>query len=60
MDINVMMDRETGRNKGYAFATFEDLPEHEVSRIIGGGWEVDDKVASHPHTHLAKCTNACI
>lgn len=47
MDINVMMDRETGRNKGYAFATFEDLPEHEVSRITGGSWDVDGKVVRH-------------
>lgn len=50
MDINVMMDRESGRNKGYAFATFEDLPEHEASRITGGGWEVDGKVVRHSST----------
>ena len=44
VDVNVMFDRETGRNKRFAFATFEDLSEQEFTRIVSGQWEVDGKL----------------
>lgn len=39
-----MTDRETGRNKGFAFITFEDLADDQVEKLVdGGGWEIDGK-----------------
>ena len=49
IDMNVMIDRDTGRNKGYAFVTFEDLDDRGVEKLVSGGgtgWEVDGKVVS--------------
>ena len=53
--MNVMIDRETGRNKGFAFVTYEDLDERGVEKLVTGGgtgmgWEIDGKVVSETFT----------
>ena len=41
-DATVMVDRESGRSKGFGFVTFEDIPHPE--QIIGKiGLVLDDK-----------------
>jgi RNA recognition motif-containing protein len=45
MDAHVMFDRETNRNKGFGFVTFED--EESVERAMGAtGMELDGKTVS--------------
>lgn len=44
VDANVMGDRESGRNKGFGFITFEDLSDAQLEKIVSGGWEVDGKM----------------
>jgi RNA-binding protein Musashi len=48
MDAHVMFDRETNRNKGFGFVTFED--DEGVERAMGAtGQELDGKpVSSSP------------
>ena len=42
VDCTVMVDRESGRSKGFGFVTFEDIPHPE--QIIGKiGLVLDDK-----------------
>jgi RNA-binding protein Musashi len=61
IDLNVMMDRDTGRNKGFAFVTFEDLDDSGVDTLVsgggtGGGWEIDGKVVSkYIHSFFMRC-----
>ncbi|TDL15096.1 hypothetical protein BD410DRAFT_695615, partial [Rickenella mellea] len=56
VDVNVMADRETGRNKGFAFLTFEDLADGQVEKLLGGGgWEIDGKTVE---VKLAQPRNA--
>jgi len=42
VDATVMVDRETGRSKGFGFITFEDTPENG-DKIVGKGLVMDDK-----------------
>ena len=44
VDANVMGDKESGRNKGFGFITFEDLSEAQLDKIVGNPWEVDGKM----------------
>jgi RNA-binding protein Musashi len=45
MDAHVMMDRETMRNKGFGFVTFDD--ENGVERSMAAtGMELDGKMVS--------------
>ena len=40
-----MGDRESGRNKGFGFATFEDLPDAQLEQLTKqGGWDIDGKM----------------
>ena len=60
VDATVMVDRDTGRSKGFGFVTFEDAGTGLDQVIVGKGLlTLDDKEASafsrslHPNpTHL--------
>jgi RNA-binding protein Musashi len=56
MDATVMFDRETGRSKGFAFATFAD--EESVGRAMdASGIELEGKQVSEA-THGGTSTDA--
>ena len=43
-----MGDRESVRNKGFGFATFEDLPDTQLEQLTkAGGWDIDGKMVSN-------------
>jgi len=46
IDSTVMLDRETGRSKGFGFVSFEDT---DVTPFLGfGKLEIDGKLVSRP------------
>lgn len=51
IDSTVMLDRETGRSKGFGFISFEDT---NVQPILGfGNLQIDGKLVSDPSVPLA-------
>ena len=58
-DATVMVDRESGRSKGFGFVTFEDIPHPE--QIIGKiGLVLDDKEVRHGHSKLAHLSRSVV
>lgn len=50
VDSTVMLDRETGRSKGFGFVSFEDT---DVTPFLGfGNLEIDGKLVSSYHPRL--------
>jgi len=48
IDSTVMLDRETGRSKGFGFVSFEDT---DVTPFLGfGKLEIDGKLVRRPRT----------
>ncbi|TEB17472.1 RNA-binding domain-containing protein [Coprinellus micaceus] len=43
VDATVMLDRESGRSKGFGFVTFEDAGPNLDSLVVGKGLILDDK-----------------
>lgn len=42
VDATVMVDRESGRSKGFGFVTFEDTPVNG-DQLVGKGLTLDEK-----------------
>ncbi len=50
VDATVMLDRETGRSKGFGFVSFENV---NVEPLLGfGNLEIDGKMVCHPFVFI--------
>jgi len=46
VDATVMLDRDTGRSKGFGFVTFEDATN--TDQLVGKALTMDEKQVSFP------------
>jgi RNA-binding protein Musashi len=55
VDSTVMLDRETGRSKGFGFVSFEDT---DVTPFLGfGNLEIDGKLVCHTSSSIPVCVS---